>query len=377
MTDVKLAPLTTWLTGPLDPKVMQSVNRLRMSEDVRRIALMPDVHLAEGVCIGAVVATERLIYPAAVGADIGCGIVSIAFEAEASLIDSDRTAGKILAGLYECVPVNKHVKPRELPGSLSKLLLSDARLQKSAARDGKVQLGTLGRGNHFLEFLADHDNRLWTVIHSGSRAMGQLVTHHHLGRATSSDKGLHYLDVESEPGEQYLADVHWARAYAAENRLAMLTAVVQLVQRLFGVAPEWDTLIHCDHNHVQRERHGEQWWRLHRKGAQSATNDEPGIIPGSMGTATFHTLGRGCAEALHSSSHGAGRALSRSEARQTVSQREFARQVGKLWYDHRCAAKLREEAPSAYKDIRHVMKAQRDLTRIVRELRPILTYKGV
>ena len=377
MTNSKPAPLTTWMPDHLSPEVIQSVDRLRLSDDVRHVALMPDVHLAKDVCIGAVVATEHLIYPAAVGGDIGCGMISLAFNANACVIDNERPAARVLAGLYELVPSNKHRKPRELPASLAPLHLSDRRLQRLAGRDGRVQLGTLGRGNHFLEFLADQDSRLWVMIHSGSRAVGQAVMEHHLKNAPCTKSRLKYLDVEQEAGRQYLADLRWARTYAAENRRAMLTAAVEMMQRLFGMTPDWNSLIHCDHNHVQRELHGSNMFWVHRKGAQSANLDEAGIIPGSMGTASFHTLGRGCAEALMSCSHGAGRALSRSEARQTVSGKEFARQVGKLWYDHRCAETLRDEAPSAYKNIRQVMKAQRDLTRIVRELRPLLTYKGV
>lgn len=376
MTNAKPAPLTTWLPEPLGPEVIQAVDRLRLSDDVQHVALMPDVHLAKDVCIGTVVATERLIYPAAIGGDIGCGMISLAFDADACVIGNERAAAQLLAGLYEFVPSNKHRKPRAFPTSLMHLQLSDQRLQRLAGRDGRVQLGTLGRGNHFLEFQADQDNRLWVMIHSGSRAVGQAVMDHHLKNARRADSGLKYLDVQEESGRLYLADFHWARAYASENRVAMLTAVVELMQRLFGMTSDWDSLIHCDHNHVRQELHGGKMLWVHRKGAQSANSDELGIIPGSMGTVSFHTLGRRCADSLRSCSHGAGRALSRSEARQTVSGKEFARQVGKLWYDHRRAASLRDEAPSAYKDIRQVMKAQRDLTRIVRELRPLLTYKG-
>lgn len=371
------APLTTWLPHPLAPDVKQSVDRLRRSDDVRHVALMPDIHLAKDVCIGAVVATERLIYPAAIGGDIGCGIVTLAFDADASVIDHAKGAAQVLAGLYELVPSNKHRKPRDLPTTLPLHELSDPRLQRLAGRDSRVQLGTLGRGNHFLEFQADQDGRLWVMIHSGSRAVGQAVTEHHLEQATSAGSGLKYLDSAEASGQAYLADVRWARAYASENRLAMLTAVRELMHRFFKVASDWDSMIHCDHNHVQQETHDGKLLWIHRKGAQSANSRELGIVPSSMGTPSFHTLGRGCAEALMSCSHGAGRALSRSEARQTVSGKDFARQVGKLWYDHRHATRLRDEAPSAYKEIRQVMKAQRDLTRIVREVRPLLTYKGV
>jgi tRNA-splicing ligase RtcB len=372
----ELAPLTTWLADPLPPDVERSVYRLRTSDDVQHVALMPDVHLAKDVCVGAVVATMQLIYPAAVGSDIGCGMLAIAFDAEASILDNERNAAGILAGLYELVPSNKHRQPRDLPATLTNVQLSDQRLQKCAGRDGRVQLGSLGRGNHFLEFQSDENGRLWIMIHSGSRAIGQTITDHYLADGLQSESGLKFLDSQSDAGRCYLSDVEWARTYAAENRLAMLTAVTMLTQKLFNVASNESTLIHCDHNHVQQESHAGSLRWIHRKGAQSAQLDEPGIIPGSMGTASFHTSGRGSANSLTSCSHGAGRVLSRSEARRTVSGKDFARQVGKLWYDHRIANKLRDEAPSVYKNIRHVMIAQRDLTRITRQLRPLLNYKG-
>lgn len=377
MTAPTAAPLRTWITERLSREISQSIERLRRSDDVRHVALMPDVHLAKEVCVGAVVATKQLIYPEAVGGDIGCGMAALAIHANASVISDERAAANLLAGLYEHVPANRHRRRAELPCCLESSGLSDARLQHLAERDGRVQLGTLGRGNHFVEFQADQDGRLWVMIHSGSRAMGQAIIEHHLRTAQRADSGLRFLSCEEGSGPLYLSDAEWARTYARENRLAMLTAIERLLQRLFNVTTDWDSLIHCDHNHVRRERHQDTLLWVHRKGAQSAMDNEPGIVPGSMGTVSFHTSGRGCADALTSCSHGAGRRLSRSEARQQVSGKAFARQVGRLWFDHRQMAKLRDEAPAAYKDIRAVMRAQKDLVRIVRELRPVLCHKGV
>ena len=365
-----------WLPQPLDLDVAQSVEQLRHSDDVRHVALMPDVHLAKDVCVGCVVATETFIYPAAVGSDIGCGMISAAFHAGEDVIDNEKAAANVLAALYESVPSNKHRQPRVLPGKFAEFELNDPRLRKIACRDGREQFGTLGRGNHFLEFQGDQEGRLWITIHSGSRAVGQAVAEHYLTDAPRAQSGLRYLHCEDGSEHLYLADHRWARLYASENRLAMLTTVADLMQRLFAIDCDWNSLIHCDHNHVQLESHfGKVLW-VHRKGAQSAGDGEPGIIPGSMGTPSFHTLGRGCAEALMSCSHGAGRKLSRTEARQAVGGKEFARQLGTVWYDHRHVSQLRDEAPAAYKDIRQVMKAQRELTRIMRELRPLLSYKG-
>jgi tRNA-splicing ligase RtcB (3'-phosphate/5'-hydroxy nucleic acid ligase) len=372
----EFATLKTWIAHPLSTEVAQSIDRLRGSDDVLHVAIMPDVHLSQEVCVGAVVATSQLLYPQAVGGDIGCGMLALGFDAEATAIDNERDAAKILAALYERVPSNKHRQPRDLPASLVSSRLTSPQLEKLATRDGRVQLGTLGRGNHFLEFQADQEDRLWIMVHSGSRAIGQAIAAFHLKCALRSNFGLLHLYASEDAGVNYLADMQWSRSYAAENRLAMAMAVVEILREGFNIAANWNTLIHCDHNHVQQELHGGRILWVHRKGAQSATIGEPGIIPGSMGTASFHVAGRGCTDALTSCSHGAGRALSRTDARQHVGRNDFERQLGNVWYDHRKVESLRDEAPAAYKDIRQVMKAQRELVRIEREQRPVLNYKG-
>lgn len=377
MTDRPLADLESWLTEPLSPAVAESVSRLRAADGVTKVCLMPDVHLSSEVCVGAVVATEDVIYPQAVGGDIGCGMAALSFDLEAAAIDNERVAGQLLAGLYQAVPSNKHREARRIPETLIVDCLSAAILTKLAKRDGAVQLGTLGRGNHFLEFQADEAGQLWVMLHSGSRALGQAIAAHHTVRVEPSADGHVALDAASSAGDAYLRDMAWARSYAAENSLAMLRAVEELLSRLLVARADWDALIHADHNQVQREMHGGREVYVHRKGAQSAALGEAGVVPGSMGAASFHTSGRGCEASLASCSHGAGRKLSRTEARRTISPRAFHRQVGRLWFDHRRADRLRDESPGAYKDIREVMRAQKDLTKIVRELRPVLSYKGV
>lgn len=357
-------------------EVARSAARLRQQDDVRHVVLLPDVHLSHDVCVGAVVATTRLIYPAAVGGDIGCGMAAVALDATAELLDDEHRAATLLAALYRYVPSNRHATRRELPAELAGGLLSHSRLQTLSTRDGQVQLGTLGRGNHFLEFQADADQRLWVMVHSGSRGMGQAITAHHT-RGAATQKGMVCLDAGTAAGQAYLNDVAWARRYAAENRLAMLRAVEEILRQQFAVAVEWPTLIHSDHDHVRRERHfGEEFW-VHRKGAQPAAEGEPGVIPGSMGTATYHIAGRGCPESLQSCSHGAGRELSRSAARQAIGVGHMERQLRGIWFDRRRSAALREEAPAAYKEIGLVLRAQGDLVKIHRRLEPRLCYKGL
>jgi tRNA-splicing ligase RtcB (3'-phosphate/5'-hydroxy nucleic acid ligase) len=342
--------------------------------------VMPDVHLGRDVCVGVVVATSQLIYPQAVGGDIGCGMAAIRFDAEASLLETERAAAQVFSQLYKRVPSNKHPAacvPESLPGELQPTPLSDSRLEKLKGRDGRFQLGTLGRGNHFLEFQADQENQLWLMVHSGSRGMGQAIADHHCRLATVNSSGMPCLDSQRDAGEAYLADAAWAVSYADANRLTMIETVARLMSDLFGVGTDWNSLVHANHNHVRRENHfGSELW-VHRKGAQSAQFDEPGVIPGSMGTASFHVAGRGCAVALCSSSHGAGRKFGRTEARKNISPRQLQTQLEDVWFDTRRADALRDEAPAAYKDIRAVMRAQKKLTRIVRELRPVQCYKGV
>ncbi len=342
---------------------------------------MPDVHLAREVCVGAVVATSRLIYPEAVGNDIGCGMAAIRFDGSAELLADETAAGRVLAALYRHVPSLKHPAAnalRQLPDELHESPLSDPRLDRLKQRDGRFQFGTLGRGNHFLELQADPEGQLWLMVHSGSRGIGQAIANHHLEIARQSRRGnvLAALDAESSDGDAYLRDAAWAVQYAEQNRLAMIRTVAESLGTLFGIGAIWESLIHANHNHVRREEHDcERLW-VHRKGAQSAFDGEPGIIPGSMGTASFHVTGRGHALALCSSSHGAGRAMSRAEAAKTIGSERLLREMRAVWFDRRRCDRLRDEAPSAYKDIRAVMRAQRELTRIERELTPLLSYKG-
>ena len=374
------AEVHSWLIEPMPADVDRSIKRLARTDDVRYLAVMPDVHLARDVCIGTAVATSQLVYPLAVGGDIGCGMAAMRLDGDADVLADEWRAAKLLGGLYRHVPSNRHpagTMPEQLPEPLITDVLSHPRLEKLKHRDGRVQFGTLGRGNHFLELQADAENCLWMMVHSGSRAMGQAISAHHLDRIGSLPGGLPSVAADSPAGQAYLADVAWAIMYAEQNRLVMLTAVALLFEEFFGIAADRDSLFHANHNHVRREIHfGREYW-VHRKGAQSARAGEPGIIPGSMGTASFHVTGRGCEESLCSSSHGAGRKMSRTDARRTISRRKLDRQMASIWFDHRRAQALRDEAPGAYKDIHAVMRAQKKLTRIVRELRPILSYKGV
>ena len=373
-------PVREWICDPLPSDVGRVLDRLRRSEGIERIAVMPDVHLSGSFCIGTIVAARERLYPGAVGGDIGCGMAALRFEAHAGgVLDGRADAQRVLRALRTLVPTNRHsaeTMPMSLPEGLEEAALSAGSLGRRRRRDGRVQFATLGRGNHFLELQSDDEGWLWLMVHSGSRAVGQAIALHHLRHCSKEPGGLEFLEADSTAGRAYLADVAWARAYAHASRLGMIDAVEAILGELFGVETDPESLITCDHNHVQREDHfGHALW-VHRKGALSAKCREAGIIPGSMGTESYHTEGRGCADALLSSSHGAGRRMSRTEARQRIREKDFRRQMSGVWYDESLGERLRDEAPGAYKDVGSVMRAQRDLTRIVRRLRPLLVYKG-
>jgi tRNA-splicing ligase RtcB len=378
MTEASVAPMRAWLATPMDHDVSEAIERLRHAPDVQRIAVMPDVHLSADVCIGVVVATSSLIYPQAVGGDIGCGMLAVSLDLDTAA-QIPKVAGEVLADLGRAVPARRRNR-REIvsqPEDLVSATLSHTSLESVRRNEGAIEFATLGSGNHFIEIQADEDGRLWLMVHSGSRALGQAIRDHHLARAQPVTNRLRVLDANSDAGLEYLHDASCARRFAAASRRAMAEEAGRALARRLGAHMCWETAITTDHNHVSLERHGGGDLWVHRKGAMSAQVGESGVLPGSMGTFSFHVEGRGHPEALCSSAHGAGRALSRAAAHGKVSEREFRRQMEGVWYDSRLTARLRDEAPSAYKDIRAVLRAQKELVRVTRTLRPVLNYKGV
>jgi len=373
-----VAPQHTWLAMPMEPAARSTIDRVRRADDVVHVAVMPDVHLANDVCVGTVMATRRLLYPSAVGGDIGCGMLAIPFDVEAKVFRDPKHAGRMLRGLGQSVPIHRRHRSRTLPlpQTLQSTQLSHGALTSVLNDVGILQLGTLGGGNHFIELQADADNRLWLMIHSGSRAMGQAIKAHHVARATIRSASMMALDADTPEGQAYLHDQQWARDYACANRETMGQQVIELLRREFNALPVESMVIGCDHNHVQREQHFGQSLLVHRKGAMPADAGIHGIVPGSMGTQSYHVTGKGCELALRSSAHGAGRLLSRHAARERFDRRDLQRQMKDVWFDPRIAGSLREESPKSYKDIRSVMRAQDELVKVERTLKPILVYKG-
>ena len=380
MSEASNAPVRSWLTAPMDHGVSEAIERLRRAPDVQQIAVMPDVHLSADVCIGVVVATSSLIYPQAVGGDIGCGMLAVGLDLEATALDIPRIAGQVLADLGWAVPTRRRNRRAIVsqPRDIASNTLSHSSLESVRRTEGATEFATLGSGNHFIEIQADEDGRLWLMVHSGSRALGQAIRDHHLARAQPVANRLRVLDAKSDAGAEYLHDASCARRFAAASRSAMAEEVGRVLARALGGARLLgETVITTDHNHISLERHGGRDLWVHRKGAMSARLGESGVLPGSMGSLSFHVEGRGHEEALCSSAHGAGRVLSRTLARAKVTEQALRRQMAGVWYDSRLSGKLRDEAPSAYKDIRAVLRAQKELVKVTRTLRPMLSYKGV
>lgn len=294
------ATLRQWRAGPPNPALDQAIARLCSAEDVVHVAVMPDAHVAEDVCVGTVTATTCRLLPATVGSDIGCGMATVCLHIRADHLRDAHAAARVLHAFGRAVPPLMHPvsAAQRLPEELE-VRLSNAMLESLKRREGRLELGTLGRGNHFLEVQRDDDDVLWLAVHSGSRCMGPAIRRHH-------------------------------------------------------EAPLW----------------------VHRKGAQRVGPGVFGIVPGSMGSPSYHVEGRGTLDALSSAAHGAGRALARGEARKRIRARDLDAQMRGIWFDARLRNALREEAPGAYKDIGEVMRAQRDLVRVVRRLEPVLVYKG-
>lgn len=369
------APVHRWQAAPFDREVEASLERLARLPDAVHVAAMPDTHLAHDVCVGVVLATSSQLVPAAVGGDIGCGMAALALDVDADVLADPRRGEHLLAELDRAIPCIKRRRPAALPDALL-APLSHPSLETARARDGRYQLGTLGRGNHFLEFQCDDAGGLWLMVHSGSRGMGVAIRDHHLRRATRASGGLSAIAADSADGHAYRADHDWALAYAAENRRVLAARACDVAESVLGARPLDATWRTCHHNFVRRETHAGRAVWVHRKGAISARDGEPGIIPGSMGASSYHTLGRGHPDALASSSHGAGRALSRTEARRRIGLRDLRRSLRGVVFDVRKERRLVDEAPAAYRDIDAVMRAQRELTRIVRRLRPLVSFKG-
>lgn len=372
------ARVAMWLADSMETATGLMLLRTLSMPDVRRLAVMPDVHPSKGVCVGTAFSTRELVYPAAIGGDIGCGMGTVRLRGDVEEIDGQ----EVLHVLGESVPVMVRRAPAASAKGLARMPaveeLREERLRRIAERDGVLQLGTLGRGNHFVELQRDEGGSLWIMVHSGSRAMGQAVAGHYARVAEREGRhaALDAVERSSAAGQNYLSDQAWCVRYARANRTAMLASAAAGLRRVLGVDADWESWMDVPHNLVAVEVHEGEEVLVHRKGAAPAHAGAAGMIPGSAGTMSVHVEGRGEARSLCTSSHGAGRLLSRSDAKRVVSARDVVREMAGVVFDERRTHALRDESPSVYRDLREVMRAQRELVKTTRTLRPVVSFKA-
>ncbi|KAF0184633.1 MAG: hypothetical protein FD124_1924 [Alphaproteobacteria bacterium] len=391
-----------WISGvPIEHAAIEQLRNTAALDIVwPHVAVMPDVHFGRGATVGSVIPTKGAIIPAAVGVDIGCGMM--AQETSLTAKDLPDTLAPLRSELERKIPVGNGPggdwKSERRPGRAEQRLraagksgaLAD-RLDRILAKHPKIrgdklanQMGTLGGGNHFVEICLDERDVVWVMLHSGSRGTGNMMGNYFIERARESvlkkgvslpDRDLAYF-VEGEDGDfaDYVEAVMWAQDYARANRETMMASALEAMHGVLPAFKLGKTAVNCHHNYVEPEEHfGERVW-VTRKGAVRARVGDLGIIPGSMGAKSFIVRGLGNVDALCSCSHGAGRAMSRSEAKRrfTVEDHLAATQGVECRKD----VGVLDETPMAYKDIDAVMAAQADLVSIVHTLKQVVCVKG-
>jgi tRNA-splicing ligase RtcB (3'-phosphate/5'-hydroxy nucleic acid ligase) len=394
-------PIKSWTVGvPFEAEAKEQLERTAALPFIHKwVAAMPDVHRGMGATIGSVVATERAVIPAAVGVDIGCGMMAVRTSLMASQLPDDLRA--LRSAIERAVPHGRtdnggpndrgawSKPPTAQNAAWSTLSATYARIvakHKKIDRGPHVtHLGTLGTGNHFIELCLDEHDQVWFMLHSGSRGLGNRIGSYFIELAKQEmrrwfvnlpDLDLAYLPEGTEYFDDYVAAVSFAQDYARVNRELMMQAVIEAV-RSTDLLPEFTAhleAINCHHNYVAREHHYGQDVLVTRKGALRARKGDLGIIPGSMGARSFIVRGLGNPESFHSCSHGAGRVMSRTEAKRRFTIEDHATATAGI--ECRKDAEVIDETPAAYKSIDEVMRAQRDLVEVVYTLKQVLCVKG-
>jgi len=353
------------------------------------LALMPDAHLGRGATVGSVIPTLGAIMPAAVGVDIGCGMIAVRTQ-----LRREDLVGRELARLRQqierSIPLsagndNRSVRPTAEPrvAELERLAEEAGFDPAGYAKHWRLQLGSLGSGNHFIEVSVDETDAVWMFLHSGSRGVGNRIAQHHIqvaqrlaerSRATLPDRDLAHLEEGTREFDRYIAELRWAQRFALLNREEMMDRVADQLGRFVGAPIDELERINCHHNFTEAETHfGKRVW-VSRKGAIQADAGRPGLIPGSMGTASYVVQGLGNPLSLDSAPHGAGRRLSRNAARRTFSRAELREAMAGIEY--RDTDAFIDEIPQAYKPIDEVMADAADLVRIRHTLRQLVNVKG-
>jgi tRNA-splicing ligase RtcB len=350
------------------------------------LALMPDAHLGKGATVGSVIPTLEAIIPAAVGVDIGCGMIAVRSQFSAADVGG-RELRRLREAIERAVPLSAGRYNRSMTDTARvrvEELEADAEVDyANFAANWRLQLGTLGSGNHFIEVTLDEEQRVWLFLHSGSRGVGNKIAQRHIEVAQRlckqwhidlPDRDLAYLVEGTDEFDAYLRDLRWAQKFALLNREEMMDRVVACLEAWIGEPVVESERINCHHNFTEREKHfGKQVW-VSRKGAIEAKAGQPGLIPGSMGTASYVVVGKGDRLALNSSPHGAGRSYSRSAARRTFTSADLRAAMKGIEY--RDTDAFIDEIPAAYKDIDQVMADAADLVEVRHTLRQIVNVKG-
>jgi tRNA-splicing ligase RtcB len=390
--ETKHVPIKAWVDGVAfeDAARRQVENVANMPFVYKHVAVMPDVHWGMGATVGSVIATQGAVIPAAVGVDIGCGMVAARLDVRASELPDSLSAMR--SAIERAVPHGRTANggpgdrgawrnpPHAVSSSWSNLKARFDRIvekhPKIAKSNNENHLGTLGTGNHFIEVCLDEAQNVWVMLHSGSRGVGSRIGSYFIELAREDmrrwfvnlpDMDLAYLPEGTENFDDYVVAVGWAQDYALANRALMLDAAVSALAGTLDKRVSFaETAVQCHHNYVSREHHFGENVIVTRKGAVRARDGELGIIPGSMGTRSYIVRGKGNPMSFESCSHGAGRRMSRGEAKRTFSLEDHAKAVEGV--ECRRDADVIDETPGAYKPIDAVMEAQKDLVDVVHEL---------
>lgn len=371
--------------GLIEPNtIQQALKTSRLPIITGHVALMPDAHVGMGATIGSVIPTENAIIPAAVGVDIGCGMIAAKLNLTASQLPD--TLDPLIPAFGRSIPAGVG-KGHDDRGSIERSKLMPpppSTVSTEHATTALAQFGSLGSGNHFVEVCLDPDDNVWVVLHSGSRGVGNKLAQGHIKLARAfeqdlEDKDLAYFIAGTPEFEHYITDMLWAQDYAAANREEMLKAAfIEITTLLGGTFPGVADKINCHHNFAALETHdGRPTW-ITRKGAIRAQTGDRGVIPGSMGASTFIVHGKANSDSYNSCSHGAGRTMSRSQAKRELTPGSLTarmRHSGITWNND--ADALLDEHPDSYKNVDDVMAAQADLVAVETVLHQILNYKGV
>jgi len=361
------------------------------------IAVMPDVHLGKGSTIGSVIPTKKAVIPAAVGVDIGCGM--IAAKTTLSAADLPDNLSPLRSAIERAVPHGRtpgardkgswgDAPPSNVDAAWSELAAGFKRITQKHPRfkntNHRVHLGTLGTGNHFVEVCLDESQAVWFMLHSGSRGVGNAIGSYFIELAKTDmrrwminlpDQDLAYLQEGTEHFDDYVEAVEWAQSFARLNREVMMQNVVSAARTVISKPFESHVeAVNCHHNYVSREHHYGEDVLVTRKGAVRARRGELGIIPGSMGARSYIVRGRGNDESFHSCSHGAGRTMSRTAAKKRFTLEEH--RAATAGVECRKDKDVIDETPAAYKDIDAVMRAQQDLVEVVHTLKQVVCVKG-